>query len=289
MLMIKTLIKSATISAFGLAMIGGQAFASNNAATSINVTGNDISYPQCHSKLPSGQAFAIVGVNDGLANNFNPCLSTQLSWAASSTGVTAQPKVALYVNTGNPGDVTPTVADWPKANDPTIANPPYGTCDGSDNAACSWQYGYERANADIASVKANSRLWWLDVETANSWTTSQANNRADLEGMVYALESANPGNTVGVYATSAQWAQIIGTVASSDSSLYNLVEWLPGASSEAAAKTNCALPPLTGGGKVSVSQYTSNALDYDWSCLQSSPTTNVPHVMLPYASISNHN
>ena len=38
-------------------------------------TGNDVSYPQCGKSFPSGQAFGIVGVNDGLANNANPCLA----------------------------------------------------------------------------------------------------------------------------------------------------------------------------------------------------------------------
>src|SRR6478735_5936173 len=65
--------------------------------------GNDISWPQCGKSLPKGQAFGIVGVNNGLANTTNPCLASELSWAGSSTGGTGQPKVELYVNTANPG------------------------------------------------------------------------------------------------------------------------------------------------------------------------------------------
>ena len=40
--------------------------------------GNDVSWPQCGKALPKGQTFGIVGVNNGLANNTNPCLKTQL-------------------------------------------------------------------------------------------------------------------------------------------------------------------------------------------------------------------
>src|SRR4051794_22516535 len=65
--------------------------------------GNDISWPQCGRTLPTGQAFGIVGVNNGLANTTNPCLATELSWAGNSKGTTLQPKTALYVNTANPG------------------------------------------------------------------------------------------------------------------------------------------------------------------------------------------
>ena len=46
--------------------------------------GNDVSWPQCGKALPKGQTFGIVGVNNGLANNTNPCLKTQLTWAGTS-------------------------------------------------------------------------------------------------------------------------------------------------------------------------------------------------------------
>ena len=65
--------------------------------------GNDVSYPQCGITLPTGQAFGIVAVNDGLANTTNPCLAAEIAWAQTSTGAARQPRASLYVNTADPG------------------------------------------------------------------------------------------------------------------------------------------------------------------------------------------
>jgi hypothetical protein len=230
-------------------------------------SGNDVSWPQCGRPLPEGQAFAVVGVNNGLANTTNPCLATELSWAASSKGGTAQPLVALYVNTANPGTAG---SWWPSSNSyggTTVSNP-YGQCtSGSVGAACSYMYGYAKAydDANIRGVgNPGKYTWWLDVETGNSWSTDKAANRADLEGM--AAYFTGIGASTGLYSTATQWNQIAGTVPSS-SNLYALRSWLPGASSLASAKRKCSNAPLTGGGKVTLAQYVSGGFDYDASCI----------------------
>ncbi|MCU1532138.1 MAG: hypothetical protein JWO49_1709, partial [Arthrobacter sp.] len=193
--------------------------------------GIDVSWPQCGQALPKGQTFAIVGVNNGLANNTNPCLAAQLSWAATSAGGTGQPAVALYVNTGNPGTAG---SWWPTSNSyagKTVPNP-YGQCTkGSVGTACSYMYGYAKAydDATIRGISSPaSYTWWLDVETENSWSTDKAANRADLEGM--AAYFASIGARTGIYSTGYQWAQIVGTVPPS-SNLYTQRSWLAGASS----------------------------------------------------------
>jgi len=229
--------------------------------------GVDVSWPQCGKPLPKGQTFAIVGVNNGLANNTNPCLATQLSWARTSAGGTGQPLVALYVNTGNPGTAG---SWWPTSNNyggKTVANP-YGQCTkGSVGAACSYMYGYAKAydDANIRGISnPASYTWWLDVETENTWSTDKAANRADLEGM--AAYFASIGAKTGLYSTSYQWSQIVGTVPSS-SKLYTLQSWLAGASSLASATSKCADAPLTGGGKVTLTQYIAGGFDYNKSCV----------------------
>src|SRR5690242_19391397 len=49
-------------------------------------TGYDVSYPQCSGSYPSSPLFGIVGVNGGLANNANRCLSGELRWARQAPG-----------------------------------------------------------------------------------------------------------------------------------------------------------------------------------------------------------
>src|SRR3954465_3873833 len=90
--------------------------------------GYDISYPQCGSTPPAGQAWGVVGVNGGLATTGNGCPSTPVSWAAQSSGaVAAQPKAQLYLNTANPGEIRTQVTTWPKSG-----GTPYGTCTGGN-------------------------------------------------------------------------------------------------------------------------------------------------------------
>ncbi|WP_426977533.1 hypothetical protein ACQCSU_00195 [Pseudarthrobacter sp. O4] len=229
--------------------------------------GNDVSWPQCGQALPKGQTFAIIGVNNGLANATNPCLDTQLTWARTSKGGTGQAPVALYVNTANPGKAG---SWWPTSNTygGTTVHSPYGECtSGSYGAACSYMYGYAKAydDANIRGVSnPASYTWWLDVETGNSWSTDTVANRADLEGMTAYFASI--GARTGLYSTRTQWAQIVGTVPSS-SNLYALPSWLAGANSLALAKRKCSDAALTGGGKVTLGQYVSGGFDYDYSCI----------------------
>jgi hypothetical protein len=270
--------------------------------TGTGTTGNDISWPQCGGSYPAGQAFGIVGVNHGLANNLNSCLASELSWAALSTG-NALPagfqKAALYVNTADPGSVVPVVADWPTSNldpnnvseYPSATNPdPYGACTGSgtNNQACAWQYGWNRAIQDMlwlsttptpagVSNLPSSYWWWLDVETGNTWETGSAglaNNVADLRGMVAALENTTEttpagvllgGKAVGIYSTSTQWGQIASNSAAGYGTLVGLPDWIPGARTLSAAQANCSLSGFTAP-KPTITQWFGKPYDGDVAC-----------------------
>lgn len=251
---------------------------SGSASAAVTTIGYDVSYPQCGQALPYAQAFGVVGVNSGLPTTTNPCLSSQLTWAWKSNGAARpQPKAQLYLNTANPGAVTPKVASWP-----STGSTPYGACNGSNSTACSWEYGWLRAQSSVSSLataahsatvdgRASSYTWWLDVENANTWQSgtgtalapAQARNRATLEGMTAYL--AAQGGRIGLYSTSAQWNPIVGSVPTS-SNLAGRNSWLPGATTLSGATANCAKPALTPGGHVTLTQFVVNNLDRDHSC-----------------------
>jgi len=251
-----------------MAIVTASVARANATQQSATPAGNDVSYPQCGTTLPSGQAFGIVAVNDGLANTTNPCLATEVAWAQASAGGTKQPRASLYVNTADPGNHG--VTDWPANNNDPITlkhvRDPYGTCTGKDTQACTWQYGWNLADLDARTRGVSdpgSYRWWLDVETINSWQSSAVDNRADLEGMVAYFRSI--GGTAGIYSTAKQWGPITGTVRSA-SPLYRLPDWIPGAKTLFQAKKNCGLAPLTGGGSVTVTQWKTPPTNHDFSC-----------------------
>lgn len=272
--------------AFGATLVLSLLSSAASAAPKSNTPsylGNDISWPQCGKVLPTNQAFGIVGVNGGLATTTNKCLTDQLKWAARSTGVTSQAKIQLYVNTANPGEIINQVTTWPTNNidkTGTTAPNPYGTCDGTNSLACSWQYGWNRAVEDVidrfapaasaASIDPNpaAYTWWLDVETENTWQTSstnyQAKNAATSEGMTAYFQSL--GAKVGLYSTNVQWTQINGSQTGISGNLIGLDNWRAGARNLTGAKSNCSLSPLTPNGHVVLTQFVSNSLDYNYSC-----------------------
>lgn len=272
--------------AFGLALVFGMIGALPAAAVpspgegSPSLLGNDVSWPQCNKPLPKGAVFAIVGVNNGRANTTNPCLGEQLKWAnaidANGDGAenpTVQPTVALYVNTANPGLAG---SWWPTTNDYPVTKPvhnPYGDCtknssgDPEVTEACSYMYGYAKAYDDAylrGISKPSEYVWWLDVETGNSWSGNRNWNRAVLEGMTDFFHGI--GADVGIYSSGYQWGQIVGTVSNS-SSLYTLPSWLAGARTAAGAEANCSDVPLTAGGTVTLTQFVSGEFDYNHSCI----------------------
>jgi putative cell wall-binding protein len=197
-----------------LVILGGASTSSGTVvAGAATPVGNDISFPQCGTPFPTGQAFGIVGVNDGVPGTLNPCLGpsssypsytdSELYWAVTtSTGSTSQPKASVYVNTSDPGNVFNGAVEsgWP-----TSGTTPYGPCTtttvdtgsgpavvGRDSQACAWEFGHEEAARDTSWLRAAAQSidrqsppvsvpttpraypWWLDVETTNTWQQQPA-------------------------------------------------------------------------------------------------------------------
>jgi hypothetical protein len=237
--------------------------------------GYDVSYPQCETDLPRDRAFAVVGVNGGLSTRANTCVREQLTWAWESSGeVEEQPRAQLYLNTANPGQLLDEVTTWPDRG-----STPYGSCDGTNSDACSWQYGWERARNSVVSFftpaaraarldsQPSRYVWWLDVETMNTWQygsrEARDRNRATLEGMTEYLHSRDA--EVGIYSTGLQWSQIVGEV-DDDSVLAGLDSWLAGSLTADEAEAACRKDPLVPDGRVVLSQYVRDGLDHNVSC-----------------------
>ncbi|OMQ16369.1 hypothetical protein A7K94_0202985 [Modestobacter sp. VKM Ac-2676] len=209
-------------------------------------------------------------------------------WATGAGGeVPGQPPVQFYVNTANPGQVRDQVTTWPE-----LGSNRYGDCDGTNSAACSYEYGTARAAGDVRMVLRAARelaaadddvpaeiaavqdvtdlvgyRWWLDVETMNTWqlggADAQRNNRATLEGMTDHLTAL--GGEVGLYSTGYQWRLIVGAVPE-ESSLTGLDSWLAGADDRQDATRMCRSDPLVDGGEVALVQYVVGRLDHNRAC-----------------------
>ena len=233
-------------------------------------TGYDASYPQCSGSYPSDPLFAIVGVNGGLASNANPCLGSELHWARDAPGQQRpkQPRLSLYIDTGNPG--AHHVADWPSGG----SAPSYGACNGLLTNACSYIYGEQRAArsyrlvAALDAVVARTAPWWLDVELMSSWAGTYQLNTAALQGFIAGLRNAGATGPVGVYSTAAQWQEITGLTAQTTATAFGgrLPDWVAGTEATVAqARQNCTSGGFTGVAPM-LAQYRLGRLDADLRC-----------------------
>ena len=249
-----TSVRSMAVAAAVLAMLVGgvaPALAKGGHHRNTSRQGYDISYPQCGGTYPADPAFGIVGVTHGLPWSANPCLADEYRWA--------QPHASLYLNTANPGPALS--SHWPAGQTaPQV-------CDGSWSTGCSYDYGWNAADdaftrvasGALGSVAAASSAWWLDVETANSWSTDTTTNVAALQGFAdYLRARAVP--SVGVYSTSYQWGRIAGGSTTAFAATPN---WVAGASA-ATARSYCGASFT--GGPVTYVQYPSGGFDADLAC-----------------------
>jgi hypothetical protein len=138
--------------------------------------GYDVSHPQCKKTLPADGGFAIVGVTGGHPFSSNKCAGDQLKWAGTKAGH------AVYVNSGFPG-----------VGDPVA----YGTSVADD-----------AVTREHASTSQGTAVWWLDVETANTWAGTQQQNASVIDAMASRLQSL--GVRVGIYSTPTMWLEITG-------------------------------------------------------------------------------
>lgn len=243
----------------------------------VGSVGYDISYPQCGKAVPTGGAFAVIGINGGRNFSANPCLASQYAWAK-----TLQYPAMAYVNSGNPGPVS---TNWPA---PMTAEGGALCVDGTvDDDGCAYIYGRRAAAAAVQFATAagveRDTTWWLDVESANSWDGDGAANAADLQGMYDYLRSSGIAQ-VGIYSTGLQWGQITGGYTTATAAAYRErwaphfapkypltagPNWVAGVTATAAAR-NCS-QSFTGGPTM-LAQYIANNLDHNIVCGAARPS-----------------
>jgi hypothetical protein len=191
--------------------------------------GNDISWPQCGGAFPTKAGFGIVGVNGGRPFTQNACLAAEWQWALSNKGAPA-----YYMNLSNPS-----------------------TGDPASYGASAAAYAINYASSATGASSALNHVWWIDVETANTWSSNQAANAAVVSGALKYLKQ-HTAKAVGIYSTGYQWGVITGGVH------LGAPVWAAGASSAASAPSMCG----TGftGKPVKVVQYPAGSYDGDYRC-----------------------
>jgi hypothetical protein len=258
-------------------------------------SGHDISWPQCGSAYPADGAFGIVGVTNGRAWSSNPCLASEYQWAA---GYPRTPD--LYMNTANPAPHSSFY--WPTsgAQDPALCQDATSTTD----PGCAYDYGWHTAADALATAQSAlgnlpQGVWWLDVETGNTWNGDSSSNAADVQGSIDYLLSQHVAG-VGVYSTAYQWGVITGGYSAANASSYAAAwrpeftspnglsgapSWVAGASGASDAPGYCSSSFLAT--TTWLVQYISGALDVDYACGTPPPPQPNDTVMMP-SSLTAH-
>ena len=204
-------------------------------------TGKDISWPQCGGTAPLAGSLAVVGVNDGHAFSTNPCLASEAAWGGGG--------LSVYLNLNSPSDTSRDMSG------------PAGNCSTADAACQAYNYGADAVSYSLSAAQGagvSARVWWLDVETGNTWSPSTAENDSVVRGAL--AELAAHKDLAGIYSTSYQWSVIAGTWTP------DVPEWVPsGASSAAGARGLCGASYFTSGATWLV-QYSAGNYDGDVAC-----------------------
>jgi hypothetical protein len=218
--------------------------------------GYDYSYPQCGSTAPRAN-FGIVGTNGGYPfTYYNSCLGTEYA-AATKTG-----NAAVYINTGY--DPSYTAIDGRHTTQDCASQSQTVAVAGTAAQKAAWAVGCSEAQRDVAYATSQSAVsptaWWLDVELANSWSSSDLSlNRYAVQGIVATLRTKTSA-PIGVYSTSYQWGVITGGYQAPVDA-----NWVAtGQGSLKRAKPYCGSTGFTGA-KVWLVQYVAT-YDHDYVC-----------------------
>ncbi len=219
-------------------------------------SGYDVAQPNCTETPPGG--FAVVGLGGGRPFTTNTCLAsewkTALDLSSSSTSI---PGPALYFNTGYAGaygrDVTSSCATYAG---PSLAGVPRHD---QSTYAQAWEIGCSESAyaAEVAKTAGDApSMWWADIETGNSWSTTQTVNRYTVDGISYEMQQSAPGIS-GVYSYTSSWEKLVGADFTPTPDF--AAQWGPG--------LGCNTPGFTGAPVWLVQgKTTSDGVDTDTGC-----------------------
>ncbi len=161
-------------------------------------TGYDISYPQCGGTTPPG-SFGIVGVNGGRPFTNNSCLAAEYAAAPKTIAP------SLYINTGYSTAYRNSIT----AACSTLSR----SVSGTSRQVQAWAVGCSEADTSVSYATqqgaGSPAAWWLDIETANSWSSSNLSlNRYAIQGAATRLGQS--GLPVGLYSSASMWSAITG-------------------------------------------------------------------------------
>ena len=100
-------------------------------------------------------------------------------------------------------------------------------------------------------------MWWMDIETANSWSYSTLLNQGTISGATQFFKRQQ-GIAVGVYSMPSMWRSITGNYRN------KLPVWI--AASSASPATFCTSKYGFTGGTVYIVQYAFSGFDSDYAC-----------------------
>lgn len=224
-----------TLAAAGLLALGASPVLAATDPYTPGTVGYDVSYPNC-TATPTG-AFGIVGVNGGRPFSYNSCFSSEYSHA------TAFGAPSAYINTAYSGAYGRNITSQCATAPSTIAG---------KAARQAWSIGCSEADTSYAHAGVTPAMWWLDVETGNSWSSSNLTlNQDAIQGAVDRLSET--GLPVGVYSTASMWRTITGG------------SFTPrGLAADWVAAGSCSTPFTSS--PVWLTQGTSGGIDSDTAC-----------------------
>lgn len=238
---------------------GGTAYAEPAVPGSV---GYDSSHLNAGQELPS-KDFAVVNVNGGKFNEYNPDFTRQWEHAVA-LGTTP----ALYLTPANLQGGT----FWGQGPRCT------GGVSAPLSTVCAHDYGYVGAMRAVdyalaaGMTQGTEVQWWIDIEADVTWMDDRPDlNAAVLRGVRDALQASGTASSIGIYVVGAHWRDLIAPTAKAQraaSDLAALPVWAVGGGQATAAQARRVCTrrsPTRGTGPIVVGQSFAESAEVGFS------------------------